>query len=281
MTSPEYLLRPLKEYETDRPEGVTIPIRAQYLDNPDQFLRKGVDATEWERQKLSYFRVFLTSGSAFFAWDAFGSYAKLPGNIRYDDSAYSWMLYPDWEQPQLRTSERAEGVAVCGFTPSLYRKKEIEDGHSLWVGGQTVAITQLQTAKFKPQHRYADLFFIRYNELFLHMVEQVAVRMANSGVDNLRYVSLKKDFEYDRRNAIQSLQRSGIRIPSEVEEQGAIAALVAKREAWAKENGYADIIHMRHPYYDFIDYPSFAKPLTAVTPDQRLQAYLTELGVKK
>lgn len=251
------------EAELQEKEPPIIPL-TQVVDNLPLFLNVDTSNLHGAIEFLSHYYMFLVGSKE--------HYATKPPNLGYS-SQNTLVLFSEFGEPRL-TPPLPEGLAVCGFDIKLCQP--LSGAHSQT--SLTIDVNQFQTALFKDKDEIFRLLgFIRYKELYMHVLEQFALYLNMDGFP-FEYISIGKVMPYDHKvAAIRALDLNptfSAQKLFDVTERIYKKRLRARQEL-AMRQGYTTDIYVDYSYGR--GHHSYGKRVSEVIPDQKLQGYLHEI----
>lgn len=259
----------------------TISLERRTLDDPLRFVRYNPALYDRTLQRLSYHSVYLRhhetpEGMKYYSHYN-RNYSLIPVNIQFDAS-HALVLYADltrssYERPPDESWGSAYGLAICSFSPDLVAQ---EATGTMPPEIYTLDIAQIQTGFVRDEKNMLHyLGFIRYQELFAHILEQVAWRMRFRRKLPIEYISLQEEMLFDWLRARSHLTVHGTCDESEINAE--LAKIRATRTEWADQNGYTQRLVINTKYKDQ-SHVSLGKPVEGIVPDRHLQAHLKKLS---
>lgn len=235
----EDFLKQLLDISQDK----SLRLSSKNLDHPEDFLQTSQHkAKRFKRslKQLSYHGIFLRAAPMHSLHD----YSTFPENIE-EDALFTLILFPSFGEPQLNAdnAEKPEALAVCGF--NIGRIVDPQDGkHHL-----ALNILQRQTAKFENRkEQLIHLGFFKYQDLFVHYMQQLSLYLKNNLTPDLKYVSIAIETNWDDRIAkrgldiLESLSFPAQKLKKKMEE------IKNKRIKWTNEKGFTNLASFQqHP----------------------------------
>jgi hypothetical protein len=271
MPSTSESLRPSEE--DSRTKKGLISLTSDTLDNPLQFIYYQPETYDKTLRKLSYYGLYSLKRKE----KEKKNFSTFPGNIDADGEQLL-MLFAEFGTP--KKGRKTEGLAVCAFQVTPVMTPEIDSG-------QTFDIMQFQTTRFQQTPERTEgtdffhyLGFIKYKNLFLHMVEQRAWRAKYRKGHDITWVSIQKEMRYDKGVARYHVFRfwdGDLNTQKEFDQKNELELqkMRREREEWAKAMGYTDNIVVPDRIHD--THASFAKRIDDIIPDENLQSYLEKI----
>lgn len=251
-----------------------------------QFTRNRTETSHLTRQHLAFYQIYLRT-SRYNGWGD-PEYCQIPPTIGFDAS-HTLMLFADFVRPT-GYSRDLQGLAVSGFNSAAC----IPHGDSSGEVGQTLDIAQYQTGfQNDEKEMFHYLGFIRYRELFTHMVEQVAWHLKHKKKQPVTHVSIQKEMTCDwklpfahRWNPPAELIPENENDPSAWNKETLqklnqargkeIKKIQEARLAWIQTLGYTMPLVVKGRGVEL--HESMGKLVTDIAPDHRFQAQLKKLS---
>lgn len=276
------------QYSVDNPgpwsesqifDGPTVQVGSRFLDDPTKFLHFKTPTLDTTLNRASYYRVFPFLKGLDTEVNRMKNYALMPDNM-VEDGTMIMMLYPDLGEPQLAQIQPPEGLAICSYILAPYNQTWLSR-EPLKIGGQTrlqFNVIQFQTARFASEREMMhDLGFIRYKEIFLHLIEQTAYRLYHDFNLPIDYVSIDRDHRIDSiptKRHIRSRLGGTVYPPEEMARMVDVELkrIRSQNELFARSNGYTSDIETATLRYA-LNYggSAFAKPTADIVRDNTLQ----------
>lgn len=261
----------------------TIPLERRVLDDPLRFVHYKPAWYDRTLGRLSYYSVYLWCHKTpremkdFPLYISNANYSLLPSSVQFDD-CHTLMLYADLVRPSYRRPPdelwgSAYGLAVCSFSPGLVAQEAMD---TMPPEIYTLDIAQIQTGFQNEKKMNLYLGFIRYKDLFAHILEQVAWRMRFKRELPIEYISLQEEMRFDWLRARSHLTVHGTCDESEINDE--LAKICATRTEWAHQNGYTRRLVINTKYGERQNHTSLGKPVVDIAPDRHLQAHLKRLS---
>lgn len=272
-------------------EGATIPLTLPFLDDPVFFLNNNDPSKLGHNlRKMAHTYIYFWNYDR--TSDESQNYSARPSNAVYD-AVQRLMLYTEFGPPRVHPAEmdmmtedeptKSIGLALCSFNVGVPYSRVLGIENPVSRTRYVFDIAQFQTAKFANESEMDHyLGYLKYSELFVHIIEQLAWRMANVRNVRVQYVSIQSQMQYDSsrasRNVRQQKERRGIKYPPVLDEErsGQLARIVEKRRRWAEGLGYNTNMLVRFGRWQRHD--SLAKPVKDIKPDINLQNHLGRLS---
>lgn len=262
----------------------TIPLQRGVLDDPLRFVRYDPASYDRTLKRLSYYSVYLwyhirPEERRYYLFEYNANYSLNPVNIQFD-GYHTLVLYADLVQPSYRRPPSAYGLAVCSFNPGLVAQEAVD---TMPPEIYTLDIAQIQTGFVRDEKNMRHyLGFIRYQELFAHILEQVAWRMRFRRKLPIEYISLQEEMAFDVQRAMSHLRNRAIMYHGPFDEDrqnDELAKIRAARIEWAHQNGYTQRLVVTHGQYSGLqNHTSLGKQVEVIVPDRHLQAHLKRLS---
>lgn len=252
-------------------EGKTIPLGAPFLDNPLRFVHYNPRDLNLTLRRLGFYRIFLWS-------DNKENYCKLPENI-WHDADHTLILYTEFGPPVLGSRTRSSGLAICGFNRADCISEQTGPKRCLPIQGQTFDITQFQTAQFTNEREmFPYVGFIKFRDLFTHILEQLAWRLNNHYSFPMNYISVSEETSYDDTRSMFNVMKEGYVEEKEDLVVAELERIREERKNWARLYGFGKTLILSDRFSG--KHTSYAKAVVDIQPDQKLQAHFGLLGLK-
>ena len=247
-----------------------IPLSRVALDTSLDFLTYNPANYDQVLQRAQHTRIFLRDASLFNPTGDY-NYSTIPKGVAFD-SHHTLLLYTDFGDGLSHADDRVPALAMSGFRPYNTLAIIEKDGKSKPTTGITLDIEQFQTARFFTKEEFDHfLGYIRYKELFMHIVEQLALHLQHAYDLPIQYVSLRERMENDRAIAIAHV--NGARTYENVQKQRMRQLNELAKQA--RERGYNHTLLIAANHED--GHASYAKKIDEITPDISLQTHLNRI----
>lgn len=247
----------------------TISLDNSSLDYPLAFVHYKSESYPQTLRRLGSYHVFLRDDRYTYPGVPY-NYCRLPFNAM-SDAPFTLLLFAEFGPPSFSFSNESDrAAAVASFSIGNHKDPP----------RRVLEIEQLQSG-FKDRDKDSFntyLSFIRYQELFNHMIEQLAWRLRFTCNLPFDFVTFPTNaLPADRQRATSQL---GYHNHSSADYEAKIAEIVNTRIQRALQKGYTQKLVVSANSKNSGEHLSFGKPVERITPDRKLQAVFNKLAKK-